>query len=364
MLRFLAEYSLQFGPLRIFDSITFRAVMGLLMSFVICLWLAPRFIRLMQKGKITENMHKDLTALEDRHSSKQGTPTMGGAVMLLSLVASVLLACNIENWLVWDGLILVCGYGLLGFIDDYMKFKRIGKLGLSKRQKLFGQILIASIVAVFYGLCSNPATATKLLVPFSKWSSFQPDLGLLYYPLFVFVIVACSNAVNLTDGLDGLASGCTISVAATYSGLAYVAGNYKLCSHFLIPYIFGAGELSVVCAIMIGCLMGFLWFNAHPAKVFMGDTGSLAIGGLLGFIALVSKQELVLPLAGGIFVAEAMSVIIQVFTFRVWNKRYFLCAPLHHHLELSGWSENHVVVRLWMVGALLAAAGLGTLKLH
>lgn len=355
---------MQFGPLRIFDSITFRAVAGLSVAFVICLYLMPRFISLLSGRRVTENMSKDSASLQEIHMCKSGTPTMGGAVMVAGVSVTALLVCDLGNWMLWGGMLLFMGYGALGFVDDYMKLRRIGKNGLSKRQKLAGQILIASLVALIYATCNPSADATKLLVPFTKWADFQPDLGWLYYPLFVFIIVACSNAVNLTDGLDGLASGCTVTVAASFAVLAYVAGNSKLCAHFLIPYVQGSGELSIVLAALIGALMGFLWFNAHPARIFMGDTGSLPVGALLGYAALVSKQELVMPVAGGVFVAEAASVVLQVISFRIWGKRIFRCAPLHHHLELSGWKENHVVVRLWMIGAILAAAGLGTLKMH
>lgn len=363
MLRFLAEWSLQFGPLRVFDSIIFRSILGLVIAFVFCLLLMPYFIRRMRGGSVTENMAKNLASLEQKHSVKKGTPTMGGSVLLAGLGLAVLLCCDLHNWLVWGGLVLLGGYGLLGFIDDYMKLRRLGKNGLNKRQKLLGQILIASIVTGIYANNIGPE-GTQLLVPFTKWATFHPDLGWFYYPFFVMVIVSCSNAVNLTDGLDGLATGCMIPVVATFGALAYVAGTQSHSGYFLVPYVAQCGELGILSASLIGALMGFLWFNAHPAKVFMGDTGSLAIGGVLGFIALACKQELVLPLAGGVFVAEALSVIVQVFTFRMWNKRYFLCAPLHHHLELSGWSENHVVVRLWMVGAVLAAAGMLLLKMH
>lgn len=363
MLRLLADFSINFGPLRIFDSITFRSVLALIFAFAVTVWLAPGFIARMRKRNVTENMDKDSAAIAAKHSGKAGTPTMGGSLILVAVAFATVFVCNLANPLVLLGSGIFLGYGLLGLTDDYMKLKKLGKNGLSKRQKILGQIIIAGLVVM--GLVAiGDVNTTKILIPFTKWSEVSPDVGWLYYPFAIFVIVACSNAVNLTDGLDGLASGCTIMVTATFAVFAYVAGNVKLCEHFLLPHVNGAGELSIICAGLIGAVMGFLWFNAHPAKVFMGDTGSLAIGALLGYVALVSKQELVLPIIGGIFVAEALSVIIQVFSYKTWKKRVFLCAPLHHHLELSGWSENHVVVRLWMIGALLAAAGLSTLKLH
>lgn len=363
MLRFLAEWSLQFGPLRVFDSIIFRSILGLFIAFVLCLLVTPYFIRRMRRDAVTENVSKDLQSLQQMHSVKKGTPTMGGLMIVLGMTAAVLLCCDLSNWLVWTGLVVFLGYAGLGFLDDLCKLKGWGKRGLNKRQKLAGQFFFAIVAVLLYASYAGP-DATKLLVPFTKWAEVQPDLGWAYYPFFVLVIVGCSNAVNLTDGLDGLAAGCMVPVTATFAALAYVAGTPSHCAYFLVPYVAGCGELGVLSAALIGALLGFLWFNAHPARLFMGDTGSLAIGGALAYVALASKQELILPVAGGIFVAEALSVVLQVFTFRTWGKRYLLCAPLHHHLELSGWSENHVVVRLWMIGGVLAAAGVILLKMH
>ncbi|MBN2711903.1 MAG: phospho-N-acetylmuramoyl-pentapeptide-transferase, partial [Planctomycetes bacterium] len=269
----------------------------------------------------------------------------------------------------WNVVVLSCigfmlAFGLLGMVDDYFKLRGLGKQGLSKKQKLVVQFVLAAIGAAVFSTQYDPSITTRMLIPFTKWSDVNPDLGLLYYFLFVIVIVGCSNAVNLTDGLDGLASGCTIMVCVTYAVLSYVVGNAKICEFFRIPCVTDGGELAIMCAVMTGAVMGFLWFNAHPAQVFMGDTGSLALGAGIAFIALAIKQELVLVVAGGVFVVEALSVIIQVFSYKYTKRRVFKCAPFHHHLEFSGWHENKVVIRLWITGAILATLALATLKMH
>lgn len=363
MLRNLAEYFITtFGPLRVFNSIIFASVLSLLGAFIASLWLAPKIIAFLARRKAIENMHKASVLIERQHAEKVGTPTMGGAIIIVALIMMALLFCDLNSWLVWAGIIIFSGNGLIGFIDDYVKL-RGHKPGLNKKQKTLGLIIVAMIGVWIFSQTAQVDT-TKILLPFTKWENVQPDLGWFYYAYFVFVIYACSNAVNLTDGLDGLASGCSITAAFTFAAFAYVAGNSGLCNYFLIPHVAGCGELTVLIFALIGAVMGFLWFNANPAKIFMGDTGSLAIGGLIGYLALASKQEIALIIAGGIFVAEAVSVIIQIISFRFWHKRVFLCAPLHHHLELSGWKENHIVVRLWMIGAILSAIALGTLKFH
>ena len=363
MLRFLADLSISYGPLRVFDSITFRAALAMLLAFIICLKLIPKFIQHLKSTHITENMIKDSKEIAELHSQKADTPTMGGVIMLVGVTVSALLLLDIRNPLVMMGLTVFIGYGLLGLIDDYMKYKQLGENGLTKNQKLLGQIIIAAVVSL--GLSTyGDANTTKILLPFTKWDVFQLDLGIFYYPYFVLVLIACSNAVNLTDGLDGLAGGCSIFASAAYAVFAYIVGNSIMAGHFRIPYVAGSGELCILMAALIGGIAGFLWFNAKPAQLFMGDTGSLALGGLIGYTALISKHAVILPIIGGIFVIEAGSVLLQVASFKMRGKRLFKCAPYHHHLELSGWNENHIVVRLWMIGALLAVAGLGSLKMH
>ncbi len=363
MLRFLADLSLSYGPLRVFDSITFRAALAMLIAFIISLQLIPKFISHMKSSNITENMIKDSKEIAALHSAKAKTPTMGGLVMLIGVTVSAILFLDIRNPLVMMGLMVFIGYGLLGLIDDYMKYKQLGNNGLTKRQKLLGQIVIAGVIC--YGLSSyGGENTTKILLPFLKWDEFKLDLGIMYYPFFILVIIGCSNAVNLTDGLDGLAGGCSIFASAAYAVLAYIVGNSVIAGHFRIPYVAGSGELCILMAALIGGLAGFVWFNAKPAELFMGDTGSLAIGGVIGYTAMISKHGIILPIIGGVFVIEAGSVLLQIISFRFFKKRIFKCAPYHHHLELSGWNENHIVVRLWMIGAILAVIGLGSLKMH
>ena len=364
MFRNLADYSISFfSPLRVFNSITFCGVLALVGAFVVAVWLMPRVIAFLTRTHATENLSKESVLIERQHASKAGTPTMGGLVIVASLLAAALLFCDLRSPLVWIGLLVFAGNGFIGFIDDLVKLKGWEKHGLNKRQKTAGLLLVAILAAYLFAGEAGVNT-TKILLPIAKWKLVQPDMGIFYYAYFVFVIYACTNAVNLTDGLDGLASGCAITVTCAFAMFAYVAGDAEICEYLRIPWVDGCGELCVLALALIGAVMGFLWFNAHPARIFMGDTGSLAIGGLIGYTALVCKQALALIIAGGVFVLEALSVIIQVISFRCWGKRVFLCAPLHHHLELSGWKENHIVVRLWMLGALLAAVALGTLKLH
>ncbi len=366
MLKHLALLSGWFGPLRVFDSITFRAAVGLGLAFVICVGWGGAFIAWMRRLAAMEDVSKpDSRELERLHSGKKGTPTMGGLLILLAMLISLCLVGNLSEPLVLLGGGVLLAFGLLGLGDDYYKLRGWGKQGLTKRQKLIVQIGLAVVAAAILGAIHRTDITTRLLVPFTRWSTFQPDLGWFYYAYFVFVVVAATNAVNFTDGLDGLAGGCSIMVAFCYAIFAYVAGNAVLCDFFRIPHLAGAGELAVLATIMVGALMGFVWFNAHPAQVFMGDTGSLALGALIAYLALAVKQELVLVVVGGIYVIEGLSVVLQILSYRYrGGKRIFKCAPFHHHLEFSGWHENQVVVRLWLVGAFLAAAGLVTLKMH
>ncbi len=391
MLRYLALAGDVFGPLRIFESLTFRAALAVVIAFALSLVFGPVFIRFMRSKCATEDVDKpDAAKLGELHCCKKGTPTMGGLFLVASVALAVLLCCDPRNPLVWIGQFVLIGFALLGFTDDYWKLRGWGKKGLIKRQKFTGECILALVTvgllaagssAGWFGMTKPPTgdrevdfelatteketvAPTRIVVPFTKWNDVNPDLELAYWLFAALIIVACSNAVNLTDGLDGLASGCTLMVAATYAGLAYIAGNAMLCAFFRIPMVPGAGELFIYGAALFGGLLGFLWYNANPAMVFMGDTGSLALGAALAYMAIVTKHELTLMVAGGIFVFEAASVILQVASFRLFGKRLFKIAPFHHHLEYSGWRENHVVVRLWIIGAILSIISLGLLKMH
>ncbi len=391
MLRYLALAGDWFGPFRIFESLTFRAAVAVILAFLLALIFGPIFIRIMTAKSATEDVDKpDAAKLQELHGCKKGTPTMGGLFLVAAVCLSIFLCCDPRNPLVWIGQFVLIGFAVLGFTDDYWKLRGWGKKGLIKRQKFMGEIILAlvtvGLLAVgsssgWFGMTKPPQgdreadfelvtteketiQPTRLVIPFTKWSTTNPDLGIVYWLFAALVIVACSNAVNLTDGLDGLATGCTLMVAATYSGLAYIAGNAMLCAFFRIPMVPGSGELFIYGAALFGGLLGFLWYNANPARVFMGDTGSLALGAALAYLAIVTKHELTLIVAGGIFVFEALSVILQVASFRMLGKRLFKIAPFHHHLEYSGWRENHVVVRLWIIGAILSIISMGLLKMH
>jgi phospho-N-acetylmuramoyl-pentapeptide-transferase len=294
------------------------------------------------------------------HSSKAGTPTMGGTVIILGLVLSTLLLADLANPYVWLAVGGTIGFGAVGFLDDYLKLSRRNSKGLPPRAKLIGQFAIAFVVATI--LCLFLKFSTELGIPFVK--NVRPDLGLFYIPFAMLVIVGASNAVNLTDGLDGLAIGPIMISAGTYAVIAYVTGHLKLAEYLQIPYVAGVGELSVFCAAVVAAGLGFLWYNAYPAQMFMGDVGSLALGASLGIVAVMTKNEILLLIVGGIFVAEALSVICQVASYKLRRKRVFLMAPIHHHYELKGWPEPQIIVRFWIVSFICAVIGLSTLKLR
>jgi phospho-N-acetylmuramoyl-pentapeptide-transferase len=289
---------------------------------------------------------------------------MGGVLLLGSLVIAVLLWARPTNPLVWLCLFSVIYLGALGFIDDYLKVTKKSSDGISSRLKFGLQCVLAGIITAFFSWEPTLTThASQLYVPFYKEPIIQ-SLGIFTFFLYLFVIVGASNAVNLTDGLDGLAAGCTATVAFGFAVLTYAAGNIKIAQYLQIPFVQFSGELAVVCVALVGAALGFLWWNCHPARVFMGDTGSLAIGGLLGVVAISAKQELLLALIGGVFVLEAGSVILQVASFKTTGKRIFKMSPLHHHFELSGWKESTVIVRFWILSVIFALLGLATLKLR
>jgi phospho-N-acetylmuramoyl-pentapeptide-transferase len=347
----------EFSVLYVFKFITFRTIYAAITALVISFIIGPWLIRTLQKLQIGQTIRK---VGPESHFKKEGTPTMGGTLILLAIVLPVLLWADLTNYYVWVTLLVTVGFGAVGFVDDIRKVKLKNSDGLSSRAKMFWLMLIAGSAAVMLYL--YPPFATTLAFPFFK--GLQPDLGIYYIFFVMLVMVGTGNAVNLTDGLDGLAIGPMIIASGTYLLFAYLAGNAKLSAYLQISSVQGAGELAIVCGAMIGAGLGFLWFNSYPAQVFMGDVGSLSLGGALGTIAVITKQELLLVIVGGIFVMEALSVIVQVASFRLWGKRIFRMAPIHHHFELKGWPEPKIIVRFWIVSIILALVALSTLKMR
>ena len=352
--------STDYSFLNVFRYITFRSAWAGITALVLSLLIAPYMIRFLQKLEIGEKIRDDGP---ERHLSKAGTPTMGGLLILFAFIVSTLLWANLSNIYIWVVVFVAVGFGLIGLYDDVLKFRKGG--GLRARSKIILQILLSVIVAAFlvYYDPIRDGYASQLFVPFFK--DFTPDLGWGYMAFIVFIIVGTSNAVNLTDGLDGLAIGPIIIATITFTGIVYLTGHFKFADYLNIQHIREAGELAVLTSAIIGASLGFLWYNTYPAQIFMGDVGSLSLGGVLGAIACISKQELLLIPVGGIFVIEALSVIIQVGYFKyTGGKRFFKMAPLHHHFEQLGWPEPKVIVRFWIVAAILAIASLSTLKLR
>ncbi len=341
----------------VFRYITFRTIYAVITAGLLVYFLMPPFINYMKKrqfGQVIREIGPD-------HQHKAGTPTMGGLVIIGAVVVTVLLWGNLKNLYLWLCLGVLVVFGFIGFLDDWRKVTRKKNLGLTGKQKLLLQGLVDALflyLALKYGTFD-----TRLAVPFFK--NFRPDLGLLYFPFTVLVIVGSSNAVNLTDGLDGLAIGPFVVVALVYMLFVYLAGHAKLAAYLHLPYVPGAGELSVFCGALVGAGLGFLWYNAYPAEIFMGDVGSLSLGASLGALAVISKQELLLVLAGGVFVAEAVSVMLQVAFFKLTGgRRIFLMAPLHHHFEKKGWPEPKIIVRFWIIASFLGLIAVSTLKLR
>ncbi len=363
MFYFLSSLRNDFFGFNIFKYITFRTGMAAMTTFLLCIIFGPFLIKKLKEMKIREiAKREDCPDLDKFQHSKEGTPTMGGLFIIGSIVFSILLWADLSNRFVLLTLFTCIWLAILGFIDDYAKLtKKIkGKRGLSKRAKLFWEILLGCIVGAFIYFHSD--NSTKLDVPFLK--NLIIDLGILYIPFVAIIVIGTSNAVNLTDGLDGLAIGCVLIVSLALAALSYISGNINFSDYLFIPFVEGAGELTVVCAAVIGASLGFLWFNCHPATVFMGDVGSLPLGGTLGVIAVLIKKELLLVILGGIFVLEAMSVILQVTSFKTTGKRIFKMSPFHHHLQLSGWNESKIIIRFWIIAIILALLTLTTLKLR
>lgn len=346
----------------VFRYITFRAAMGAVTAFLLSIILGPYVIRWLYALKIGEQVRKGAGTLKlsEFHKSKEGTPTMGGLLILLVIVLSTLLWADIFNKYVLLVLVSTLWLGTIGMIDDSIKMVKKRSLGLRPFIKLEWQIILGLLIGIVIYL--DPKFSTSLEVPFFK--NLLIELGVFYILFVCLVIIGSSNAVNLTDGLDGLAIGTMIMIALTYTVMSYLAGHSKFSDYLHIFYLPQSGELAVFCAILIGACLGFLWFNSYPASVFMGDTGSLALGGAIGTVAIFIKKELLLLLVGGIYVAEALSVIIQIISFKTTKKRVFLMSPLHHHFQLKGWAENKITVRFWIVGVILALISLATLKLR
>ena len=341
----------------VFKYITFRTFGATLTSIFLCLLLGGRYIRWLKAKQIGQSIRE---LGPKSHLSKKGTPTMGGGLIIGAIAISTLLWSDLYNHYIWVALFVMLGMGLIGWIDDYKKVVQKNSKGLSASQKIMMQTLVALIASVFLFLMRD--TPPVLKFPFFK--DWAIDLGAFFIPFATLVIVGTSNAVNLTDGLDGLAVGPTITTALTFATLAYCAGNFVIAEYLQIPFISGAGELSIFLASTGAACLGFLWFNAYPAEVFMGDVGALALGGALGVSAVVTKNEILLILCGGVFVLEAVSVMMQVASFKLTGKRIFKMAPIHHHFELKGWPEPKVIVRFWIISIILALVTLATLKLR
>jgi len=357
----LAPHAGEGGVLNLFRYITFRSGGAVVTALAFSFLFGPAVIRWLKK-KQREGQPIRTDGPESHLLTKKGTPTMGGVLILLALSLSTLLWADLRNGFVWVVLLVTVGFGLIGFGDDYLKLTRRNSKGLPGRTKLAVQVAIGAVAAYVIMRLSPTPLEDSLAVPFLK--SVLIHLGWGFIAVAVFVMVGASNAVNLTDGLDGLAIGPIILVAGSFALIAYLAGNAVFATYLQINYVPGAGELAVFCSALVGAGMGFLWFNAPPAMVFMGDTGSLASGGALGAISVVAKHELVLAIIGGLFVLETVSVIVQVASFKLTGRRVFRMAPLHHHFEKKGWAEPTIVIRFWIIAAILALAGLATLKLR
>lgn len=345
--------------LNLFKYQSFRAGGALFTSFVLTLILMPKLIRWLKKKQVEQPIRK---CGPETHLSKAGTPTMGGLMILATGTIATLLWANLASPYIWVLMFAFLGTGLTGYWDDYTKLTRHSSDGIAGKTKLAMQFIVAFLTCGSLMYLSEGQMSTSIAIPFFK--NLFIDLGMFYVVFAMIVIVGASNAVNLTDGLDGLVSLPVIMCTLVFMVIAYLAGRTDYASYLQIHYIVGAGEMAIMCGALIGATLGFLWFNAHPAKVFMGDTGSLALGGFLGAIAVATKHELILAVAGGIFVVEALSDIIQVGSYKLRHKRVFLMAPIHHHFEKMGWSETTVVVRFWIVSILLALLALSTLKLR
>ncbi|MDR0558265.1 MAG: phospho-N-acetylmuramoyl-pentapeptide-transferase [Treponema sp.] len=357
-LEFLYPLVKYFTPFNVFQYLTFRAAYAALTTLLICYMAGPRIIEALKRLKVGQTIRSDGP---ETHLKKAGTPTMGGVLIILSMIISTLLWQDFENPHIWIITGSFVALGLIGFLDDYLKVTKHNSDGLSARTKLIGQFAVAIAVTLILYFSRNEET-TLLYLPFFK----NPvcDLGVLWIPFAVLLIVGESNAVNLSDGLDGLAAGLLLFVFIALALLSYLSGRADYSAYLGIPFIQGAGDVTVFCLAAVGACVGFLWFNAHPAEVFMGDVGALSLGGVIAVISLIIKKEIVALIIGGVFVLEAASVILQVLSYKIRKKRVFLMAPIHHHFEKSGWDETKVVIRFWILGGLFAIIALSTLKIQ
>jgi phospho-N-acetylmuramoyl-pentapeptide-transferase len=350
----------QFNPFNVFRYLTFRSGGAVATAWLLSFAMGPMIIAWLRSLQPTGQPIRD--DIPESHLAKKGTPTMGGFMMLLAIVVSTLLWADLTNGYVWVALMVTLGFGAVGFVDDFLKLSRRNHKGLPGRFKLIALIAVALVAAIWLMYLTRTSIGTSLAIPVFK--NVLIPLSYAFIPFAVFVMVGASNAVNLTDGLDGLAIGPVMIAAGCFSLIAYLCGNVVFANYLQIHHVPGVGELAVFSATLVGAGLGFLWYNAHPAQVFMGDTGSLSIGGALGVVAVATKHELVLAIVGGLFVVEALSVMIQVFWFKRTGKRIFLMAPIHHHFQKKGWHEQQIVIRFWIISVILALAGLSTLKLR
>ena len=360
MLLSLFEYLAQYySAFNVFQYITFRGVLGVLTALILSFIIGPFMIRRLSRFNIGQSIRDDGP---ESHLSKAGTPTMGGALVLVAVILSALLWSDLSSRYVWVVIVVTMLFGLIGGIDDYRKLRYGNSKGISASTKFFWQSVVGLCAALFLYHTAQLPVETELIVPMFK--NVAINLGWLYVPLTYLVIVGSSNAVNLTDGLDGLAIMPTVLVAGALGVFAYASGHITFANYLQIPYVPGSGDLVVFCGALVGAGLGFLWFNAYPAQVFMGDVGALALGAALGLIAVLVRQELVLVIMGGVFVMETVSVILQVVSYKLTGRRIFRMAPLHHHFELKGWPEPRIIVRFWIVTLVLVLCGLATLKLR
>ena len=357
---FLLSLVDQYSFLNVFKYLTFRTGLSMITSMVIVFFIGSPLISFFSRQEITENIRKDGP---DEHLIKKiGTPTMGGVMILIGILVGTLFWSDLSNKYVWFLVFVVSSFGILGAVDDFLKIKRKNSSGLSLKLKFLIQIFLTIIAIIYLDQVTDHEHLKSLYFPFFK--NLSLNLGIFFIPFCVFIVVGSSNAVNLTDGLDGLATVPVILVAACFAFISYIVGNIVFSDYLHIPYIQGVGEAAIFCGSIMGSCLGFLWYNAPPAKIFMGDTGSLSLGSSLGAVGIISKHEIVLAIVGGLFVLETVSVVMQVISFKLTGKRIFKMAPIHHHFEKKGWPESTVVIRFWIISIILALIGLATLKLR
>ena len=357
---FLTSLVEQYSFLNVFKYLTFRTGLSVVTSLVVVFLIGGPLISIFAKNQITGPIRQDGPI--DHIIKKSGTPTMGGIIIIIGMISGTLLWSDLSNIYIWILIFVSLGLGLLGFIDDLLKIKLKNSRGLNSKMKFLGQLVISAIALLILIKYSNHEYLYNLYFPFFK--NLILEMGLFFIPFALFVIIGSSNAVNLTDGLDGLATVPVMLVALSFTLISYVVGNVIFSEYLQLQYIPDVGEISIFCGSIVGSCLGFLWYNAPPAKIFMGDTGSLSLGGSLAAVAIIVKHEIVLAIIGGLFVLETVSVIIQVISFKLTGKRVFMMAPIHHHFEKKGWAESTIVIRFWIIAIILALIGLATLKLR